>query len=453
MLFQRFEGDWSPKNRLVCNTTSARPIGQLPTGQVPLPVSTLNVFYKKRHLSSLKVLFVKSKTESDGKRSFAVPMGLAWICLVGVSSALAAPSSQDPVSTSRLLTVKEGRSIVNAARELRRPARGTQDCSHLIHEIYRIAGFEYSYQSSFELYAGVEKFVRVRFPHTGDLIVWPGHVGIVVDPSQHSFYSLVRTGLEEQDYEGHYWKSRGTPRFYRYKIQNGGVLNAATTPTARQASNIKRKPNVDSGMEEHSPQANSTVSLPPKAASEKNPPIYGPQAPTELPDTAQASGFPSSILIAGGRKPPTREEVAESVSELCDAEGSVLRTDDPLKVQVSVVIVEQFSVERLEIKRDHGWAYLQIYSKASIAGGTIQLKQRHEKVAWELRRTESGWEALRPPDRAYVPHDVAVRNLVAQLARLTESDRATARQEMVLREESQLAQLLNALLASKSEEP
>jgi hypothetical protein len=68
------------------------------------------------------------------------------------------------------------------------------------------------------------------------------------------------------------------------------------------------------------------------------------------------------------------------------------------------------------------------------------------KVRWELRKTDSGWEAIAPADRAYVPSDVAVRNLAAQLARLTEGDRAPTHQEAVLRQESKLANLLSALL-------
>jgi hypothetical protein len=106
-------------------------------------------------------------------------------------------------------------------------------------------------------------------------------------------------------------------------------------------------------------------------------------------------------------------------------------------------------VEHLEIKRDHGWAHLQIDSRATLSGGGTNYKRRLEKVRWELRRTESGWEAITPADRTYVPKDVAVRNLAAQLARLTETDGAAAHQEIVLRQESQLANLLSALLENK----
>jgi len=54
-----------------------------------------------------------------------------------------------------------------------------------------------------------------------------------------------------------------------------------------------------------------------------------------------------------------------------------------------------------------------------------------------------------PTDRTYVQQDAAVRNLAAQLARLTESDGAAAHQETILRQESQLANLLSGLLDKK----
>src|SRR5258705_207160 len=258
-------------------------------------------------------------------RSAGVAAGLVWVCFLAVSvvNAQAAFTIARPSSNFRLLTSEEGRAIVNAAWEQNQPAGGSEDCSHVVHEIYVKAGFEYAYASSFDIYAGNENFARVKTPQAGDLIVWPGHVGIMVDPLQHSFYSLVSTGFDAQDYQGLYWKSRGKPRFYR------------------------------------------------------------------------------------------------------------------------------FNVERVEIKRDHGWAHLQIDSKVSVSANGAELKKRREKVRWELRRTESGWEAVPPPDRTYVPRDMAVKNLAGQLARLTQSGGAAENQEALLRQESQLASLLSVLLNQK----
>lgn len=90
------------------------------------------------------------------------------------------------------------------------------DCSHLVHAIYEEAGFAYSYAPSSELYAGVDEFQRVKKPEPGDLIVWRGHVGIVIKPSQHIFFSVLSTGPGIDDYTTSYWKHRGKPRFYRY---------------------------------------------------------------------------------------------------------------------------------------------------------------------------------------------------------------------------------------------
>src|SRR6266404_2193829 len=139
-----------------------------------------------------------------------------------------------------------------------------------------------------------------------------------------------------------------------------------------------------------------------------------------------------------------------AISDLTNASGEILRSDDPSKLPLPVVIFERFQVERLEIKRDHGWAHLQMESRAIIAGDETNYKRRNEKVRWELRKTESGWEAVAPADRTYVPSDVAVRNLAAQLARLTEGDGTAVDQEAVLRKESQLANLLSGLLDNKA---
>src|SRR6266852_7725991 len=201
----------------------------------------------------------KSKTEFNWRaaRTLAVAACLAGACMAAGSLAQAqgASASQGTWSNSRLLTAEEGRAIVDAARDQDQPARGAQDCSHLVHQTYLSAGFEYPYASSFELYAGNDNFERVRYSQPGDLIVWPGHAGIVVDPLRHSFYSLVSTGLEAQDYEGSYWRSRGRPRFYRYKVENAGILIASKAPASSRASNSKRPRETAPAIEERSPVA------------------------------------------------------------------------------------------------------------------------------------------------------------------------------------------------------
>src|SRR5713226_9013087 len=362
----------------------------------------------------------------------------------------AASTQQGSAPTFRLLNTKQGRSIVDAARDQEQTARDPQDCSHLVHQAYLEAGFEYPYANSFELYAGDENFLRVRHPRAGDLIVWPGHVGIVLDPIEHSFYSLVRTGLEAQDYLGTYWKARGRPRFYRYKVEKAEILTAVRTPAPR-AANSKKTSDTATLVEEQSPVVASNANRPPKTVSERTKVVSSPAATLPVPAVeSNAFEIPHTSAIAAGNKQPRSEEVADAISDLTNASGEILRSDDPSKLVLPVVIFERFQVERLEIKRDHGWAHLQVDSRAIIAGGETNYKQRHEKVRWELRKTTSGWEAVAPADRTFVPSDVAVRNLAAQLARLTEGDGTAVDQETVLRQESQLANLLSGLLDNKA---
>ncbi len=378
--------------------------------------------------------------------------GMVLVCLIAVAPAAA----QVPVkvhesdSSQRLLSTQEGREIVNVAWQQEQAESGAADCSHLVHAIYANAGFEYPYATSFEIYAGNENFARVKTPHPGDVIAWPGHVGIVVDPLQHSFYSLVRTGLEAQDYESAYWRSRGRPRFYRYRVEKAGVLTADNAPTRARGASVRSQDIVES-EDGRSEVGNSDPNRPPKVVAEKQA-VYGPPVLVPNPkETAPGFGVPASVLIATGRNLPTREEVSASIAEVGEALGSALQTDDPMNEPSPVVIFERFSVEKVEIKKDHGWAQVVIDSKAIIGGGAAQVKHRREKIRWELRRTESGWEAVTPKDRRYVPQDAAVKNLAEQLARLSASEAAASHQEVTLRQEARLANLLNALLESKQD--
>ena len=61
-----------------------------------------------------------------------------------------------------------------------------------------------------------EEFERVTNPQPGDLAVWRGHTGIVVNPAQHSFFSLMTSGIGIASYDSSYWKKKGRPRFFRY---------------------------------------------------------------------------------------------------------------------------------------------------------------------------------------------------------------------------------------------
>ena len=146
----------------------------------------------------------------------------------------AAASQKKPNKNhARTLSRKDGRSVVAVALSSKARHDSANDCSHLVHAVYRRAGFPYVYASSDDLYDGVEGFRRVSKPQAGDLIVWRGHVGIVVQPSRHVFFSFLTAGPGTDDYHSSYWIGRGKARFYRY-IKNDPCSGCTSTLALRQ---------------------------------------------------------------------------------------------------------------------------------------------------------------------------------------------------------------------------
>jgi len=129
----------------------------------------------------------------------------------------------------RTLSSDDRLSLIAAALDSKTRLYSQRDCSHLVHAIYERAGFTYSYASSSDLYVGVEGFQRVARPQPGDLVVWRGHVGIVIRPSRHVFFSLMRSGPGIDNYDAPYWTSRGRARFYCY-VKNDPCPGCAHLP-------------------------------------------------------------------------------------------------------------------------------------------------------------------------------------------------------------------------------
>ena len=138
--------------------------------------------------------------------------GMAFCLCWGSDS----PVAKAPGAGGHSLNSRERRVVVAVALKSTGPRREERDCSHLVHTVYERAGFPYAYAPSDDLYDGIASFQRVSKPKPGDLVVWRGHVGIVIRPSEHSFFSFLRSGPAIDDYNNEYWTGRGRPRFYRY---------------------------------------------------------------------------------------------------------------------------------------------------------------------------------------------------------------------------------------------
>jgi hypothetical protein len=171
-----------------------------------------------------------------------------------------------------------------------------------------------------------------------------------------------------------------------------------------------------------------------------------------VPATVSLTGpIPSSILITPEQRRPTAAEAFDGISELSSNAAGALRTAEPLRVMIPIVILDDVHVERVETKRDKGWIHLQVESHVRIADAGVDFKRRREKVRWELRRDAFGWTAIAPVERVYVARDGAVRVLSAQLAEMAASDAAARHDESLIGQEARIVNLLGALLEKKQQ--
>jgi hypothetical protein len=347
-------------------------------------------------------------------------------------------SQQEDLSGVRLLNAHEGLTLVNTALEQKPQVRPKPDCSHLVHQIYELSGFPYPYVSSFDLYEGVDNFRRVSTPRPGDLVVWPGHVGIVMDGIEHSFYSSVRSGLRTEYYDGPYWRTLGRPRFFRYVLPGSADFTATNASVPASSSTGQAKPlilPVHKEVAEAPPLGDDMAA---KVESAKTSPT--PTRPLNRP-----VALPSSIMIVAAGNRPTDEEVGEAISEFNSASGNLLRGWPPADRKRIVLIYDQLNVEHVELKRDRGSVRVEVEGILSIAGERLEGKRRREKLRWELRRTPQGWQLQAPSNHAYVPRDVAVRVLAAQLAFLTQNDAASDDSDRSLHQQSMIVHALGFL--------
>ena len=356
--------------------------------------------------------------------------------LVGPLAAIS-PAQRDP-SGIRLLNSEEGRTLVNTALEQRDHGKTKPDCSHLVHQIYELSGFPYPYVSSYDLYAGIDNFRRVSTPHPGDLVVWRGHVGIVIDGIHHSFYSSVRSGLRTEYYDGPYWRTLGRPHFFRYVVAKSADFTATTASAPVNISKPQTKPLSVPVRKEIADAPPSGTDLSANIASTTTSP-----SPT-LP-LNHALALPSRILVVSAAIQPTDEEVGEAISEFNSASGNLLRDWPPADPKRSVLVYDKLHFERVDLKRDRGWLRAEVEGRLSIAGERLEGNRRREKLRWELRRTPQGWQLQTPSNRVYIPRDVAVRVLAEQLAFLAQNEAASGESDRSLHRQSMIVHALGFL--------
>jgi len=345
------------------------------------------------------------------------------LCLATASAALG--QNIRPVSAEKpgpAVGRAEGRKILAIIPTVEVESESETDCSHLVHDVYERAGFPYDYVSSRELYAGSANFTRVRSPQPGDLVAWRGHVGIVIDPKERSFFSFVRSGPDTQFYDSAYWRSRGIARFYRYvtdkALQNrrrGEATDHADPRTIRYDS---------AGSESRSPLRSASVSASDRATAV---------------DLSRAIDF----QVAGNS--PSPEEVVAGFVKMNQDFGKSFRSLNGLGK--TLVVYRAALVSGMQIKGKHGTALIHIESF-----GAPTDKQTDSQLLWkeqllEFEKTRKGWVMTRLQDVAYVKREVALQGLSERLSELAQNVDPTAQQKA---EQKEIIRLLNWLVVDDS---
>jgi NlpC/P60 family protein len=308
-----------------------------------------------------------------------------------------------------VVTTSQGLSVIGAALDWRNGDLSELDCSHLVHAVYERAGFPYAYASSFDLYAGIGEFQKVTNPHVGDLVVWPGHAGIVVDPLENTFFSALSAGIGVESYASAYWKERGKPRFFRY----------AKTPASDDKQRSANSPSLTQASLDRPADGGPTLSM------AVNPAII--QSPT--------------LQIIDSAKPQARD-VTQALTQFFRDDPNDLRQADVFKLTRPLVVYSRLEAKTVKIHGRAGQVLVQITAVVSLDGGQVNAKEWQQTQSWTIRRRDkSSWELVLPNDAIYLPRDAMVRVLAHQLSLLADANPAPN-----LPQRSKLLKMLNIVL-------
>ena len=331
---------------------------------------------------------------------------------------------------AKLLDSDQGLAILGAALETKHPGRPGADCSHLVHAIYEKAGFPYAYAPSSDLYVGTDEFRRVSQPQAGDLVVWLGHAGIVVNPGQHTFYSALRSGLGVQAYDSAYWKRRGRPHFFRYvRETRAPLLTASNRGPSLKPAGLRNGGSHESLL----PAVGTSVPVD-SEANDFNP--ISEYLPVTIPS------IPNVVNVQSVRPKPAQVRTA-LLQEFQEA-GDALAARDVLKLYPSLVAFDHFQVKKVQLKGDQGWAEIQISAPSLISSAGGRARKYAKVQRWNLqRRSLDAWELTLPADAIYIPREVVVHLMAHQLAALTDADSSNGTSD----DQARLARWLDVLLA------
>jgi hypothetical protein len=270
---------------------------------------------------------------------------------------------------------------------------------------------EYPYTPSTDLYDGVPDFERVREPQPGDLIVWPGHVGIVVDPAAHSFYSSQRTGLKLDFYDDPAWWRQDPPHFFRYL--------GAITSTAERKITTAATHDGEVSVEEHATAATARATEP-ESDAEADPTL------AEAHKRGQAFEYHVVVVHASS---PTKQAVADAVERVVRANAEAMTGRKPL----NVAVIDHAKVKRVKVSGSHAAADVQLSIRAFLSNRGAEMRKSRANVRVQLTRANHTWRVDPSFAAAFVTRDVAVAELSSRLAELSRTNAPQPEQQRLVK--------------------
>lgn len=302
-------------------------------------------------------------------------LGFMALLLCGTLTIAAAAARNAATTTNAggLLSAKQGAMLVDYALQAGARLTRQPDCSHLVHLIYSHAGLNYSYQPSRALYAGVEDFERVTRPQPGDLIVWRGHVGIVVSPREKTFFSSVRSGIITESWKEAQWLRRGRPRFLRYRIGPESDLELLAS-VGRSA---------EDGIADASDGQTDTSSddVANKVVQQEDDDEPQDTAPT---DSASGAGI---VAVIKQRSKPSKKEIVSAVLENSKKSAeALLGPETSIRADRPISVFSRVEVENIKIRHESGSVLLRFNETMAIDQGKV-LQARTVERELNIKKT------------------------------------------------------------------
>ena len=332
-------------------------------------------------------------------------------------AALIAPGARaqtyDDLGDRVLLSAEQGQAVAEFAEHPGPGVRPKPDCSHLVHLLYAQAGLIYSYQDSRVLYRGVSDFERVKTPQPGDLVVWLGHVGIVLSPEEHTFLSSVRSGIITESWTASHWSARGRPHFFRYRIgpdTNMALLAAVMNDNGN--AQIQSRGEVSNGPTATFPSrerngARRTRPAEPATQAGRNAPAPWDELGRATADEAGVDSR-SIVALVRQREKPNKHEIAAAIMESSSGRAQRLISGQILDLDHPLSVFERLEVVKVRIRHESGSVTLKLSEIMSQEAGRVFPANTVERELSVYRRRDGVWVISDPRDRTYLPQGQAL---------------------------------------------